>query len=94
MNAAQEGFNMEYNFSMALSSFAMVSHARFPDVCRTQRHSFQLSRGNALENLVSIGRESPEVPPLPGNIDGTPGGLGKHGRFEGAPVGSRCIADH
>ena len=42
-----------------------------------------LTRGNPLLNLVSIGGASPLVPPLPGAIDGTPGGLSKHGRFEG-----------
>lgn len=34
-------------------------------------------------NLISIGGESALVHPLPGNIDGIPGGLSKHGRFEG-----------
>ncbi|KDQ53209.1 hypothetical protein JAAARDRAFT_438096 [Jaapia argillacea MUCL 33604] len=65
INGAQEAFNVDYNFSVALASFAL------------------LSRGNVLLDRVSLGLESPLVPPLPGNIDGTPGGLGKHGRFEG-----------
>ncbi|TFL01326.1 Chloroperoxidase [Pterulicium gracile] len=42
-----------------------------------------LSRGNPMLNLISIGGESALVHPLPGNIDGIPGGLSKHGRFEG-----------
>ncbi|TFL01755.1 Chloroperoxidase [Pterulicium gracile] len=43
-----------------------------------------LTRGNPFLNLVSIGGASPRlIPPLPGAIDGTPGGLSKHGRFEG-----------
>ncbi|KDQ53210.1 hypothetical protein JAAARDRAFT_210155 [Jaapia argillacea MUCL 33604] len=65
INGAQEAFNVDYNFSVALASFAL------------------LSRGNVLLDLVSLGLESPLVPPLPGNLDGIPGGLGKHGRFEG-----------
>lgn len=42
-----------------------------------------LGRGNVLLDKVSIGGEHREVPPLPGKIDGTPGGLSKHGKFEG-----------
>ncbi|KZT37902.1 Cloroperoxidase [Sistotremastrum suecicum HHB10207 ss-3] len=44
-----------------------------------------LGRGNAYLDLVSIGGESPLIPPLPGFIDGhhAPYGISKHGRFEG-----------
>jgi hypothetical protein len=65
ITGAQEAFNLGYNFSRAVSSFAI------------------LTRGNALLDRVSIGGESPLVPPLPNRIDGTPGGLSRHGRFEG-----------
>jgi hypothetical protein len=44
----------------------------------------QLTRGNAFVNRLSIGGESKEAPALPDNIDKeVPGGLAKHGRFEG-----------
>ncbi|KAG5650983.1 hypothetical protein H0H81_010330 [Sphagnurus paluster] len=43
-----------------------------------------LARGNPLINELSIGLDSPLVPPLPKDIDGPLArGLGKHGRFEG-----------
>ncbi|KAF7333727.1 Cloroperoxidase [Mycena venus] len=52
-----------------------------------------VSRGNAFVNKISIGGESPLVPPSPGNIDGpTTGGIAKHGRFEGDASMSRADA--
>lgn len=43
-----------------------------------------LARGNAFLDLLSIGGPSPNVPPLPGKIDGpVAGGIATHGRFEG-----------
>jgi hypothetical protein len=42
-----------------------------------------ITRGNPLLGLLSIGGESILIPPVPGNLDGTPGGIAKHGRFEG-----------
>ncbi|KAF7350203.1 Cloroperoxidase [Mycena venus] len=52
-----------------------------------------LTRGNAFANKVSIGGESPLVPPLPGNIDGpVVFGIAKHGRFEGDVSLSRADA--
>ncbi|KZT31907.1 Cloroperoxidase [Sistotremastrum suecicum HHB10207 ss-3] len=67
ITAVREGFNMEHDLAGALAGFAM------------------LARGNAFIDLVSIGGESPLVPVLPGAIDGPnpPGGISKHGRFEG-----------
>ncbi|KZT33632.1 Cloroperoxidase [Sistotremastrum suecicum HHB10207 ss-3] len=67
VTAVGEGFNMEHDLASALAGFAM------------------LARGNAYLDLVSIGGESPLIPVLPGEIDGPnpPGGLAKHGRFEG-----------
>lgn len=67
VQASGEAFNLGYNFSVAVSSLAV------------------LSRGNILLDKVSIGGEHRLVPALPGKIDGTPGGLSKHGRFEGTP---------
>jgi hypothetical protein len=44
----------------------------------------QLTRGNPFIDKLSIGGESPLVPPFPGGIDGpSVGGIAKHGRFEG-----------
>ncbi|KZS89224.1 hypothetical protein SISNIDRAFT_458953 [Sistotremastrum niveocremeum HHB9708] len=44
-----------------------------------------MARGNAFLNRLSIGSVSPQIPVLPGAIDGhaPPGGIAKHGRFEG-----------
>ncbi|KAG6890071.1 hypothetical protein C0992_003169 [Termitomyces sp. T32_za158] len=43
-----------------------------------------MARGNAYINKLSIGLESPLIPPLPGEIDGNrTRGLGAHGRMEG-----------
>jgi len=43
-----------------------------------------LARGNAFIDRVSIGGQSPLIPPLPGNLDGPAVlGLATHGRFEG-----------
>ncbi|KAG6907742.1 hypothetical protein DXG01_007542 [Tephrocybe rancida] len=43
-----------------------------------------LSRGNPYINKLSIGLDTPLIPPLPGKIDGPKTrGLGAHGRFEG-----------
>ncbi|KAJ7350624.1 hypothetical protein DFH08DRAFT_861948 [Mycena albidolilacea] len=43
-----------------------------------------LTRGNPFIDKISIGGESPLVPPLPGGIDGSSvGGIAKHGRLEG-----------
>jgi len=43
-----------------------------------------LARGNAFIDLLSIGGPVPEIPALPGKIDGpVAGGLATHGRFEG-----------
>ncbi|KAF8067669.1 Chloroperoxidase [Lyophyllum atratum] len=43
-----------------------------------------LSRGNAFINKLSIGLDTPHIPPLPGKIDGPiTRGLAAHGRFEG-----------
>jgi hypothetical protein len=56
-----------------------------------------LSRGNPLLNKVSLGGESHLIPPLPGKIDGIPGGLAKHGRFEGDVSMTRqdaALGDH
>ncbi|KZT41045.1 Cloroperoxidase [Sistotremastrum suecicum HHB10207 ss-3] len=67
VNATREGFNMEHDLAGALAGFAM------------------LARGNAFLDLVSIGGTSSLIPVLPGAIDGPnpPGGISKHGRFEG-----------
>ncbi|KAJ6574429.1 hypothetical protein B0H19DRAFT_1371497 [Mycena capillaripes] len=52
-----------------------------------------LTRGNPFVNKVSIGGETPLVPPLPGKIDGpATGGIAKHGRFEGAASMTRADA--
>ncbi|KAK7039889.1 Cloroperoxidase [Favolaschia claudopus] len=52
-----------------------------------------VTRGNPFANKISIGGDSPLVPPLPGNIDGqTTGGIAKHGRFEGDSSLSRADA--
>ncbi|KAF7354130.1 Cloroperoxidase [Mycena venus] len=52
-----------------------------------------VSRGNVFANKISIGGESPLVPPSPGNIDGnTTFGIAKHGRFEGDASISRADA--
>lgn len=53
-----------------------------------------LGRGNVLLDKVSIGGEHRLVPPLKGKIDGTPGGLSKHGRFEGDVSMTRVDAFH
>jgi hypothetical protein len=42
-----------------------------------------LTRGNVLLDRLSIGGETKKVPRLPNDLDGTPGGLAAHGRFEG-----------
>ncbi|KAG6853074.1 hypothetical protein C0991_007066 [Blastosporella zonata] len=43
-----------------------------------------LARGNAYINKLSIGLDTPLIPPLPGQIDGPKTrGLAAHGRFEG-----------
>ena len=43
-----------------------------------------LARGNAFVDQISIGLQTDQVPPLPGNIDGPKAlGLATHGRFEG-----------
>ncbi|KZS95533.1 Cloroperoxidase [Sistotremastrum niveocremeum HHB9708] len=67
INATREGFNMDHDLAAFDAAFAM------------------LARGNAFVNRLSIGGETPLVPPLPGQIDGpgSPGGIAKHGRFEG-----------
>lgn len=39
-----------------------------------------LARGNLRLNKLSIGGPTKEIPALPGNIDGLPGGLATHGR--------------
>ncbi|KZT41007.1 Cloroperoxidase [Sistotremastrum suecicum HHB10207 ss-3] len=67
LNGTGEGFNMARDLAGFLAGFAM------------------LARGNAFEDLLSIGGEDHRVPPLPGQIDGPgrPGGIAKHGRFEG-----------
>ncbi|KAJ6574393.1 Chloroperoxidase [Mycena capillaripes] len=52
-----------------------------------------LTRGNPFVDKVSIGGESPLVPPLPGKIDGpVTGGIAKHGRFEGDASMTRADA--
>jgi hypothetical protein len=44
----------------------------------------KLMRGNPFVNKISIGGESPLVPPLPGRIGSrVTGGIAKHGGFEG-----------
>ncbi|KAG6915425.1 hypothetical protein DXG01_011574 [Tephrocybe rancida] len=66
VNATMHGFNMEYDFSSAITAFGM------------------LARGNAYINKLSLGQDTPLVPPLPGAIDGPKArGLSAHGRFEG-----------
>ncbi|KAG5339833.1 hypothetical protein C0989_003402 [Termitomyces sp. Mn162] len=43
-----------------------------------------LARGNSYTDQLSIGLDTPLIPPLPGEIDGsTTRGLAAHGRFEG-----------
>ncbi|KZS95228.1 Cloroperoxidase [Sistotremastrum niveocremeum HHB9708] len=44
-----------------------------------------MARGNAYLNKLSIGSVSPQIPVVPGAIDGPapPGGIAKHDRFEG-----------
>ncbi|KZS88572.1 Cloroperoxidase [Sistotremastrum niveocremeum HHB9708] len=44
-----------------------------------------MARGNAFLNKLSIGSISPQIPVVPGAIDGPapPGGIAKHDRFEG-----------
>ncbi|TFK97485.1 Chloroperoxidase [Pterulicium gracile] len=76
VQASGEAFNLGYNFSVAVSSLAV------------------LSCGNILLDKVSIGGEHRLVPALPGKIDGTPGGLSKHGRFEGDVSMTRLDAVH
>ncbi|KZT33644.1 Cloroperoxidase [Sistotremastrum suecicum HHB10207 ss-3] len=67
MDATREGFNMDHDLSAFLAGFAL------------------LARGNAKYNLLSIGGVDKRVPSLPAQVDGDcpPGGIAKHGRFEG-----------
>ncbi|KAJ7876105.1 hypothetical protein B0H14DRAFT_3859273 [Mycena olivaceomarginata] len=52
-----------------------------------------LTRGNPFIDKLSIGGESPLVPPFPGGIDGpSVGGIAKHGRFEGDASMTRADA--
>ncbi|KAJ7501580.1 hypothetical protein B0H11DRAFT_2224456 [Mycena galericulata] len=52
-----------------------------------------LTRGNPFANKICIGGVTPLVPRLPGNIDGEqPGGIAKHGRFEGDASMTRADA--
>ncbi|KAJ7627243.1 Chloroperoxidase [Roridomyces roridus] len=52
-----------------------------------------LMRGNPFVNKLSIGGESPLVPPLPGGIGGSAtGGMSKHGGFEGDASMTRADA--
>jgi len=75
---------MDYELAAALAGFGMVHPSVFSKARFSSKFYLQLARGNAFLNLLSIGGESPLIPPLPGNIDKqVPGGIAKHGRFEG-----------
>ncbi|KAJ7599079.1 Chloroperoxidase [Mycena floridula] len=65
--AQMEGFNLDRDFSANIAATNM------------------LARGNPFTNQLSIGLESPLVAHIPFHLDGPgrPGGIAKHGRFEG-----------
>jgi hypothetical protein len=76
--AVTEGFNLGPKFAKFLISYAT------------------LARGNSFTGMLSIGGAVPDqIPFLPGFIDGPlpPGGIAKHGRFEGDLSISRDDAD-
>jgi hypothetical protein len=75
---------MEYQLAAALAAFGIVIILRSPQSINESDDVRQLARGNAYLDLLSIGGQTPLVPPLPGEIDGpVAGGIAKHGRFEG-----------